>query len=130
MSRPRVAIVGTGIAGLGAAHLLAPHADLVLFEADDRLGGHTNTRDVLEPGGTRPVDTGFIVHNRSTYPRLLALFAELGVSTQPASMAMSICCQQCGLQYASERPWSIVRGMVRNPSLLKLLVEIWRFRRQ
>ena len=71
-----VAVIGSGVAGLTAAHLLADQHTVTLFEADDRLGGHAHTHDVPMPDGqVIPVDTGFIVHNDRTYPTLLRLFA-------------------------------------------------------
>ena len=78
--RPRVAIVGSGISGLAAAHTLHGLADLTLFEANDYFGGHTHTVDMTLPtaqGVPTPfgVDTGFLVLNERTYPTLLALFA-------------------------------------------------------
>ena len=79
--RPRsVAVIGSGVAGLTAAHVLARRDRVTLFEADARLGGHAHTHDVDLGNGVRvPVDTGFIVHNDRTYPTLLRLFDELGV---------------------------------------------------
>ena len=94
MSGPRIAVVGAGIAGLGAAHRLAPHCEVTVFEAQDRLGGHANTIDVTLPGPhgavTHGVDTGFLVFNERTYPRLCALFAELGVAVAKAEMTFSV----------------------------------------
>lgn len=100
-SRPRIAIVGTGIAGLGCAHLLREHADLTLFEKGDHIGGHTHTVDVTEPGTGRacPVDTGFMVFNRVTYPLLTRLFAELGVPVKPTDMSFSVSHAQSGFEY-------------------------------
>ncbi len=86
----RLAIVGTGIAGLGAAHRLHPHFDLTVFEAADWIGGHTHTVDVPFETGPVAVDTGFIVYNESTYPLLTALFAELGVATEPSNMSFAV----------------------------------------
>ncbi|WP_190256453.1 NAD(P)/FAD-dependent oxidoreductase, partial [Dactylosporangium sucinum] len=102
-SPPRVAVVGAGVAGLTAAHLLQRVADVTLFEADDRLGGHAHTHDVPTDGGVLPVDSGFIVHNARTYPLLGGLFTELGVATRPAAMSMSVRCDGCGLAYAGSR---------------------------
>ena len=90
--RRRVAVVGSGVAGLTAAYVLgrggngADGAHVTLFEADDRLGGHADTHEV----DGLAIDTGFIVHNERTYPVLLRLFAELGVATQESEMSMSI----------------------------------------
>ncbi|RQX02552.1 NAD(P)/FAD-dependent oxidoreductase [Micromonospora inaquosa] len=99
----RIAVVGAGVAGLTAAHLLQRVADVTLYEADDRLGGHAHTHDVPTADGVLPVDSGFIVHNERTYPLLGRLFAELGVATQPAAMSMSVRCNGCGLAYAGSR---------------------------
>jgi len=85
--RRRVAVVGSGVAGLTAAHVFASAGrHVTLYEADHRLGGHADTH--LVDG--MAIDTGFIVHNPRTYPVLLRLFAELGVATQPSEMSMSI----------------------------------------
>jgi predicted NAD/FAD-binding protein len=73
--------------------------DVTLFETDSRLGGHAHTHDVPTPDDrVVPIGTGFIVHNERTCPNLLRLFAELGVSTQPTEMSMSISCEGCGLE--------------------------------
>src|SRR4029079_13501767 len=92
----RIAVVGTGIAGLGAAHALDAAHDVELFEREARIGGRTNTVDVRV--GDRPlrVDTGFIVLNGVNYPRLSALLAELGVATQEAEMSVAVSCAGCG----------------------------------
>ena len=88
--RPRVAIVGSGIAGLAAAWSLREHAELTVFEAGDHFGGHVNTIDATVDGVTHPVDTGFLVLNERTYPGLLALFAELGIDTVATNMSFSV----------------------------------------
>src|SRR5579864_3073109 len=76
--RLRVAVVGGGIAGLSSAWLLSSRHDVVLFEADGRLGGHANTTDAPDrTGGTTPVDTGFIVYNEPNYPNFTALLDHL-----------------------------------------------------
>jgi uncharacterized protein len=101
MTRERVAVIGAGISGLTAAYLLRHRYDVLLLDAEPKLGGHADTENVVTPDGTVvPVDTGFIVHNGSTYPRLTRLFAELDVPTRDTEMSMSIQCQGCGLQYA------------------------------
>ena len=97
MSRPRrIAVIGSGVAGLTAAHVAARTAHVTLYEADSRLGGHADTHDV----GGLAIDTGFIVHNERTYPTLLRLFAEVGVATQPSEMSMSVRDEATGLEYA------------------------------
>jgi predicted NAD/FAD-binding protein len=128
----RIAVVGAGVSGLTAAWVLQRGADVTLYEADDRLGGHAHTHDLVRgAGGTVAVDTGFIVHNEKTYPTLLRLFAELGVATQASDMSMSVRCDGCGLEYAGARGW---RGLFPGagngrPAYLRMLTEVPRFHR-
>ncbi|CAM5320709.1 NAD(P)/FAD-dependent oxidoreductase [Streptomyces purpurascens] len=131
--RPRTAVIGSGVAGLTAAYVLARAHHVTLFEADDRLGGHAHTHELTSPGGaTHHVDSGFIVHNRRTYPNLLRLFGELGVATQESEMSMSVRCEGCGLEYAGARgpaglfarPRNALRG-----AYLRMLREIPAFHR-
>ncbi len=131
--RRNVAVIGSGVAGLTAAHVLAREDRVTLFEADDRLGGHAHTHRLpLDSGGSVNVDTGFIVHNDRTYPTLLRLFAELDVETQDSDMSMSIRSVASGLEYAGARG---VRGLfptARNlarPRFLRMLFEVTRFHR-
>lgn len=129
MTRPTVAVIGAGVAGLTAAYVLQRRYDVTVFEADDRLGGHAHTHEL--PDGTN-IDSGFIVHNERTYPNLLRLFGELGVRTQESEMSMSVRCEGCGLEYAGARrlpglfaqPRSLVRGRY-----LRMLAEVTRFHR-
>ncbi len=132
--RRRIAVIGSGVAGLTAAHVLQRAADVTLFEADSRLGGHAHTHDIADPDGRMlRVDTGFIVHNQRTYPTLLRLFAELGVATQDSDMSMSVRCGGCGLEYAGARG---IKGLfpssarVRDPRYLVMLAEVVRFHRR
>jgi predicted NAD/FAD-binding protein len=132
--RPRIAVVGSGVAGLTAAYVLQRTHDVTLYEADDRIGGHAHTHDVTTGGGaTVAIDTGFIVHNERTYPTLLRLFAELGVATQDTEMSLSVRCDGCGLEYCGGRgPLGVIatgRSLTR-PRYLKLLTEVTRFRRR
>jgi predicted NAD/FAD-binding protein len=130
----RVAVVGSGVAGLVAAWALREHAIVTVYEADDRLGGHAHTHDVDDPSGRLlAVDTGFIVHNRRTYPVLLRLFDELGVATQASEMSMSVSCEGCGLEYAGARRLPGLFPRVRNaltPRYLLMLGEVVRFHRR
>ncbi|MDH6543987.1 FAD-dependent oxidoreductase [Streptomyces sp. SPB4] len=104
MEQRKAAVVGSGVAGLTAAYILAASYKVTLYEADGRLGGHAHTRELPAPGGRAvAVDSGFIVHNEHTYPTLLRLFRELGIGTQDAEMSMSVRCDGCGLEYAGAR---------------------------
>jgi uncharacterized protein len=131
--RERAAVVGSGISGLTAAYVLQGRYDVTLYESESRLGGHTDTHDVLTPdAGTVPIDTGFIVHNQRTYPLLCRLFSELGVETRPTEMSMSIRCEGCGLEYAGARGIGGVFAQPRslsNPAFLHLLAQVKRFYR-
>src|SRR4051812_10890028 len=99
--RRRVAVVGGGVAGLTAAWALRSTHRVTLFEADDRLGGHAHTHDVVAAsGGTVAVDTGFMVHNARTYPTLTRLLGELGVESRETDMSLAVCCDGCGLRYS------------------------------
>ncbi|MGW4652332.1 NAD(P)/FAD-dependent oxidoreductase [Kitasatospora sp. NPDC004289] len=130
----RVAVVGAGVAGLTAAHELGRAGALVeLFEAAPRLGGHAHTQTATTAGGHRiPLDTGFLVHNRRTYPELTRLFDELGVRTRESEMSMSVSCAGCGLEYAGARGPA---GLLARPGLalrghyLRMLAEVPRFHR-
>ena len=134
MTRRRIAVVGGGVAGLTAAYVLQREADVTLYEADPRLGGHADTHEVpSSDGGVLRVDTGFIVHNRKTYPMLLRLFSELGVSTQESDMSMSIVCDGCGLEYAGGRGLSGLLPSMRTVArwrYLRMLTEVVRFNRR
>lgn len=86
----RIAVIGSGISGLGCAHALRNDAHVTLYEAEPRLGGHTNTVDVTLDGVSFPVDTGFLVYNERTYPNLIRLFSELGVPTAKSDMSFAV----------------------------------------
>ena len=114
----KIAVIGTGISGLGAAYVLSKGHDVELFERDDRAGGHSNTVEHMAAGRTLRLDTGFIVHNEDTYPNLVRLFRELGVRTQPSEMSFSVACDRHDLEYSGRRP-----------PLTRLTLEIARFLR-
>ncbi len=95
----RLAIVGSGIAGLGAAWLLRNHFAITIYEQQAHLGGHTNTITIDENGRSVPIDTGFMVFNHVTYPNLTRFFSELGVATKPTDMSFSVQHQPSGLEY-------------------------------
>ena len=127
--RQRIAIVGTGISGLSAAWALQDTHEITVFEADDRIGGHSNTVDVVTRAGVTSVDTGFIVYNEVTYPNLTRLFAHLGVETEPSDMSFSLSIDR-RREYAASargvlaRPSNLIR-----PRFLRMLRDINRFRR-
>ena len=96
----RIAVIGSGISGLGAAYLLNPAVDVHLFECASRLGGHSNTVDA-DFGGTKvPVDTGFIVFNPLNYPNLLSMFDRLNVPWIDTDMSFSVSLRNGGCEYS------------------------------
>jgi len=135
----KVAIVGSGISGLAAAHRLRQHAHVTLFEAGSYFGGHTHTVDLTlpTPQGTQSwgVDTGFLVFNERTYPQLIALLAELNVETAPSDMSFSV--QVPGARGTEPLEWSgsnlaTVFAQKRNllsPRFLGMLSDLLRFNR-
>jgi predicted NAD/FAD-binding protein len=129
--RQQIAVVGSGIAGLSCAWLLARRHDVTLFEAAPRLGGHVNTIDVPAPGGPVPVDTGFIVYNEKTYPNLTALFAHLGVATQASEMSFAVSLDDGALEYAGTTLAGLFaqkRNLLR-PRFWRMLADLLRFYR-
>ncbi len=128
----RIAIIGTGIAGMVTAYLLAPDHDLTVFEANDYIGGHTNTVEVALGSLSYPVDTGFIVFNETTYPNFVTLLKRLGVPWQAANMSFSVHNAATGLEYGF-RTLNGLFAQRRNlwrPSFYRLLWDIGRFRRE
>ncbi len=129
--RPRVAVIGTGIAGLGAAHRLAPHADLTLYEADGRPGGHANTVAVPAGEGVVPVDTGFIVYNEQNYPLLTQLFRDVEVPTGPSDMSFSISTGGGALGYRSDHSGFLAqRSNAVRPGTWRMVADAARFSRR
>nr|WP_197914417.1 FAD-dependent oxidoreductase [Rhodococcus fascians] len=132
MTRRRIAVVGSGIAGLTAAYALSKNSSVTLYEAESRLGGHADTHYVDGPDGPVGVDTGFIVHNDRTYPTLLRLFAELDVPTQDSDMSMSVRCDGCGLEYSGGQGMRGIlaqRRAVFKPRFVSMLLDVKRFHR-
>ena len=134
MSQPRLAIIGTGIAGLGCAHFLQRDFDLTLFEAADYIGGHTNTVTAREPGTGRtvPIDTGFMVFNHATYPLLTRLFRELGVATKKTDMSFSVRHGDSGLEFcgSSLNHLFAQRKNLFRPRFYRMLFAINRFNQE
>lgn len=133
-ARTRVAVIGSGVSGLLAAHVAARSAHVTLYEADDRLGGHADTHTVDDPAaGELRIDTGFIVHNERTYPVLLRLFRELGIATQDSEMSLSVRDDGTGLQWAGAlgpRGLFPSAGNLGRPAYLRMITEIPRFHRR
>jgi predicted NAD/FAD-binding protein len=127
----KIAIIGGGISGLTAAHLLCAEHEITLFEANDYLGGHTHTLDVLYDGRQYAVDTGFIVFNERTYPNFITLLERLGVPSQPSVMSFAVDCQISGLQYAATNLNTLFaqRKNLLSLPFWRMLREIFRFNR-
>ena len=131
----KIAIIGSGIAGLGAAHALRDAARITLYESGLRLGGHTNTVDVTLDGVTAGVDTGFLVFNERTYPNLIRLFDELSVPVAKSDMSFGVSVARRGgrrLEWAGT-DLSAVFAQRRNllsPVFLGMLRDILRFNRE
>jgi uncharacterized protein len=125
----RIAVVGSGISGLAVAYLMAPQADVTLFEAGDYFGGHTHTVDVTLAGQTCGVDTGFLVFNHRTYQQLVRLFEELQVETAASEMSFSVQVRERGIEWSGNNLSSVFaqrRNLLR-PRFLKMLADVVRF---
>jgi predicted NAD/FAD-binding protein len=125
----RVAIIGGGVSGLVTGYRLYKQHDVTLFEANDYVGGHTNTIDIENDEGQFAIDTGFIVFNDRTYPNFIALMDELKVASQPTRMSFSVSCEKTGLEYrgADFNGLFAQRRNLFNPKFLKLLWDLVRF---
>ena len=127
-----IAIIGTGISGLTAAWHLHREHRLTIFEANDYIGGHTNTVEAEFWGKTYAVDTGFIVYNDWTYPHFIELLAQLGVASQPTLMSFSVRCERTGLEYNGQDLNTLFaqRFNLFRPSFHRMLRDILRFNRE
>ncbi len=128
----RIAVIGTGIAGMVAAYLLSDDHELVVFEAEDYIGGHTHTIDVRQNGHTYAVDTGFIVFNEKTYPNFIRLMKRLGIDWQLSNMSFSVQCKKTGLEFSpsSLNSLFIQRKNLLRPSFYRMIFDIFKFRRE
>ena len=128
----KIAVVGAGISGLSAAWLLSKTHDVTLYEAADRLGGHSQTIDAPTPSGSVPVDMGFIVYNAVNYPNLVALFDHLGVPTQLSNMGFAVSLDGGRVEYGGDNLATLF-GQARNlvsPRFWRMLRDLVRFYRQ
>jgi uncharacterized protein len=128
----RIAVIGSGISGMAAAYLLSRKHEVHLLEREQRIGGHTHTHQIQTSHGLAPIDTGFIVHNDRTYPNLVKLFKELGVTRQKSDMSFGVSCQKTGLEYSSRGLGGLFaqKSNLLRPSYYRFLTEIIRFNRE
>ncbi len=129
-ARRRIAVIGGGISGMAAAHLLADQHNVVLFEAEARLGGHARTR-MAGKRGDQPVDTGFIVYNRVNYPHMVRLFEKLDVPVTESNMSFGASVDGGRLEYALQNVDALFaqRSNALNPRFLRMVADIFRFNR-
>lgn len=128
----RIAIIGSGISGIVAAHELCERHEITLFEAGDYLGGHTHTVDVSVDGENYAIDTGFIVFNDRTYPNFQRLLDRYGVRYQPTAMSFSVKNDRNGWEYSGSSLRGLFaqqRNLVR-PGFWRMVRDILRFNRQ
>jgi predicted NAD/FAD-binding protein len=127
----RIAIIGTGISGMTSAYLLSEDHEVVVYEANNYVGGHTNTVDVSLNGQQYAVDTGFIVFNEKTYPNFVKLMKRLDVGWQKSVMSFSVQCEKTGLEFnpSSLNSLFIQRRNLLRPSFYRMLWDVVRFKR-
>jgi predicted NAD/FAD-binding protein len=130
--KEKIAIIGTGIAGMGCGHFLNPVADLTLYEQNDYVGGHTNTVTLFEDGKPIYMDTGFMVFNYKTYPNLCKLFKEIGAPVKKTDMSFSVQHTPTGLEYngSSVNHLFAQRKNIFSPGYIKMLLQIGRFNKE
>ncbi len=130
-SKRRIAIVGTGISGMAAGRALHERHDITVFEANDYIGGHTNTVTVDDPAGRYGIDTGFIVYNERNYPLFSGLLKHLGIATEATEMSFGVHCEQTGLEYngSSLNGLFAQRANLVKPAFYAMLADILRFNR-
>jgi predicted NAD/FAD-binding protein len=126
----KIAVIGSGVAGLGAAWLLEREHDIVIYEREARFGGHSCTVEVATDAGRQPVDVGFIVFNERNYPNLVALFDHLGVPTESSDMSFAVSLAEGRFEYGSSLAGYFgQRRNVLRPAFLRMTHDILRFNR-
>ena len=125
----KIAIIGSGITGLGCAYLLMKNHDITLFEAANKPGGHVNTIDVSGKTGDYRVDTGFIVFNEQNYPNFVRLLELIEVDSQPTRMGFSVRSERTGIEYSGESIAGLFGGLknLTDPSHWRMLRDILKF---
>jgi predicted NAD/FAD-binding protein len=128
----KIAVIGSGIAGLGSSLLLSSKHEVHLFENDNRLGGHAHTSDISIGGESVAVDTGFLVYNDLTYPHLRGMFEYLGVETANSDMSLSIRVPSRNLEWAGDNMNTVFaqRKNLLSPRFYRLLLDILKFHKQ
>lgn len=128
----RIAVVGSGIAGMASAWLLSRIHEVTLFEAGNYLGGHTHTHDINLHGRDYRIDTGFIVHNPLHYPLLTQMLGELGVASQPTTMSFSVHNEATGLEYNAATLDTLFcqRRNLLSPRFIGMVRDLMRFYRE
>ncbi|MCG8613362.1 MAG: FAD-dependent oxidoreductase, partial [Pseudomonadales bacterium] len=131
-SGQRIAVIGGGISGLTVAHLLSAQHQVVMFESNAYVGGHTHTRNVALSGRSYPVNTGFIVFNDWTYPNFIKLMDRLKVQSEASDMSFSVRCENTGLEYNGTNLNSLFAQRVNlvRPSFLRMVADILKFNKQ
>src|SRR4051794_41457285 len=128
----KIAIVGTGVSGLVAAHLLHREHEITVYEAGERVGGHSHTVEVESGEGSHWVDTGFIVFNDRNYPRFERLLDRLAVPSQPAQMSFGVTDEAGAFEYASTSANGLfaTRANLVSPRFHRMLRDVLRFQRE
>jgi predicted NAD/FAD-binding protein len=128
----KLAVIGTGIAGMSAAYFLKDEYEITVFEKNDYVGGHTNTIFVNDGEKECPMDTGFMVFNEHTYPNLLKLFAKLGVEYTDTDMGFAVYHEESGLEYNGSSMGGLFtqRKNIFNFKFIKMLLEIMKFNKK
>ena len=128
----KIAIIGSGISGLTTAYLLSRNHDIIMFEKNDYIGGHTHTHEINHEGKSLSVDSGFIVYNERTYPNFIKLLDQLGVERQLTRMGFSVKSEKDDLEYAGHSLNGLFaqRSNIFRPSFIRMLGSMNRFNQE